>query len=277
MSDEKRDVSQSPVLLESNKALAEDKAPAKPASASKVPPGFESTTPEREVAKDSSAESRGKQSDDLQPHEELYHWKKPIKSAGVLGAGVGIYYFLVVQGYTVVSLLGLTLLFNLMFNGCVKLLFKPLVYLGVLGEKENPSKYFIYINEIVKSVVTSPAFTKLYESVKASVGIYDRLIKDALACADGPSTTKAVLVFYGLRIAGSMFTLATFALLFLVSLFTVPLVYKKYGKEIDIHYEKISTSAVDIVRRTSEKTVEAVPQLESTLTTLGLVSMKKEQ
>ena len=157
------------------------------------------------------------------------------------------------------------------------MLFKPLVYLGVLGEKEYPSKYFIYINEIVKSVVTSPAFTKLYESVKASVGIYDRLIKDALACADGPSTTKAVLVFYGLRIAGSMFTLATFALLFLVSLFTVPLVYKKYGKEIDIHYEKISTSAVDIVRRTSEKTVEAVPQLESTLTTLGLVSMKKEQ
>ena len=118
MSDEKRDVSQSPVLLESNKALAEDKAPAKPASASKVPPGFESTTPEREVAKDSSAESRGKQSDDLQPHEELYHWKKPIKSAGVLGAGVGIYYFLVVQDYTVVSMIGLTLLFNLMFNGC---------------------------------------------------------------------------------------------------------------------------------------------------------------
>ena len=276
MSDEKRDVSQSPVLLESNKALPEDKAPAKPASASKVPPGFESTTPEREVAKDSSTGSRGNGSD-LQPHEELYHWKKPIKSAGVLGAGIGIYYFLVVQGYTVVSMIGLTLLFNLMFNGCVKLLFKPLVYLGVLDEKEKPNKYFIYLNEIVKGVLTSPAFTKLYESIKASVGIYDRLIKDALACEDGPSTTKAVLVFYGLRIVGSMFTLATFALLFLVSLFTVPLVYKKYGKEIDIHYEKISTSAVDIVRRTSEKTVEAVPQLESTLTTLGLVSMKKEQ
>ena len=276
MSDEKRDVSQSPVLLESNKALPEDKAPAKPASASKVPPGFESTTPEREVAKDSSTGSRGNGSD-LQPHEELYHWKKPIKSAGVLGAGIGIYYFLVVQGYTVVSMIGLTLLFNLMFNGCVKLLFKPLVYLGVLDEKEKPNKYFIYLNEIVKGVLTSPAFTKLYESIKASVGIYDRLIKDALACEDGPSTTKAVLVFYGLRIVGSMFTLATFALLFLVSLFTIPLVYKKYGKEIDTHYEKISTSAVDIVRRTSEKTVEAVPQLESTLTTLGLVSMKKEQ
>ena len=276
MSDEKRDVSQSPVLLESNKALPEDKAPAKPASASKVPPGFESTTPEREVAKDSSTGSRGNGSD-LQPHEELYHWKKPIKSAGVLGAGIGIYYFLVVQGYTVVSMIGLTLLFNLMFNGCVKLLFKPLVYLGVLDEKEKPNKYFIYLNEIVKGVLTSPAFTKLYESIKASVGIYDRLIKDALACEDGPSTTKAVLVFYGLRIVGSMFTLATFALLFLVSLFTIPLVYKKYGKEIDTHYEKISTSAVDIVRRTSEKTVEAVPQLESTLKTLGLVSMKKEQ
>ena len=276
MSDEKRDVSQSPVLLESNKALPEDKAPAKPASASKVPPGFESTTPEREVAKDSSTGSRGNGSD-LQPHEELYHWKKPIKSAGVLGAGIGIYYFLVVQGYTVVSMIGLTLLFNLMFNGCVKLLFKPLVYLGVLDEKEKPNKYFIYLNEIVKGVLTSPAFTKLYESIKASVGIYDRLIKDALACEDGPSTTKAVLVFYGLRIVGSMFTLATFALLFLVSLFTIPIVYKKYGKEIDTHYEKISTSAADIVRRTSEKTVEAVPQLESTLTTLGLVSMKKEQ
>ena len=173
MSDEKRDVSQSPVLLESNKALPEDKAPAKPASASKVPPGFESTTPEREVAKDSSTGSRGNGSD-LQPHEELYHWKKPIKSAGVLGAGIGIYYFLVVQGYTVVSMIGLTLLFNLMFNGCVKLLFKPLVYLGVLDEKEKPNKYFIYLNEIVKGVLTSPAFTKLYESIKASVGIYDR-------------------------------------------------------------------------------------------------------
>ena len=146
-----------------------------------------------------------------------------------------------------------------------------------MDEKEKPNKYFIYLNEIVKGVLTSPAFTKLYESIKASVGIYDRLIKDALACEDGPSTTKAVLVFYGLRIVGSMFTLATFALLFLVSLFTIPLVYKKYGKEIDTHYEKISTSAVDIVRRTSEKTVEAVPQLESTLKTLGLVSMKKEQ
>ena len=207
MSDDKRDVSQSPVLLESNKALAEDKAPAKEASATKAPPGFESTTPEREVAKDSSAESRGKTSSDLQPHEELYHWKKPIKSAGVLGAGIGIYYFLVVEGYTIVSLLGLTLLFNLMFNGCVKLLFKPLVYLGVLDEKAKPSKYFIYVNEIVKSVFTSAAFTRLYESVKTSVVIYDRLIKDALACVDGPSTTKAVLVFYGLRLAGGMFTL----------------------------------------------------------------------
>ena len=88
---------------------------------------------------------------------------------------------------------------------------------------------------------------------------------------------KAVLAFYGLRVVGSMFELATIGLLFLLSLFTLPIVYKKYGKEIDTHYEKISLSAVDIVRRTSEKTVEAVPQLESTLTTLGLVSTKKEQ
>jgi hypothetical protein len=213
----------------------------------------------------------------LQPHEELYHWKKPIRSAGVLGAGCAVYYFLFIQGYTFMTLLGFTLLFNLFFNGCVKLLFKPLTYLGVVDEKSQPEKYFVYVNEIVKDVFTSTAFTKIFDSVKASVVIYDKLIKEAMMVVDGPSTTKAVLAFYGLRVVGSMFELATIGLLFLLSLFTLPIVYKKYGKEIDTHYEKISLSAVDIVRRTSEKTVEAVPQLESTLTTLGLVSTKKEQ
>ena len=277
MSDDKRDVSQSPVLLESNKSLSEDKAPTT-TNTKGPPPGFENASvPEREIAKESPSTKKTEKTDDLQPHEELYHWKKPIRSAGVLGAGCAVYYFLFIQGYTFMTLLGFTLLFNLFFNGCVKLLFKPLTYLGVVDEKSQPEKYFVYVNEIVKDVFTSTAFTKIFDSVKASVVIYDKLIKEAMMVVDGPSTTKAVLAFYGLRVVGSMFELATIGLLFLLSLFTLPIVYKKYGKEIDTHYEKISLSAVDIVRRTSEKTVEAVPQLESTLTTLGLVSTKKEQ
>ena len=278
MSDDKRDVSQSPVLLESNKSLSEDKAPTT-TNTKGPPPGFENASvPEREIAKESPSTKKTEETDDdLQPHEELYHWKKPIRSAGVLGAGCAVYYFLFIQGYTFMTLLGFTLLFNLFFNGCVKLLFKPLTYLGVVDEKSQPEKYFVYVNEIVKDVFTSTAFTKIFDSVKASVVIYDKLIKEAMMVVDGPSTTKAVLAFYGLRVVGSMFELATIGLLFLLSLFTLPIVYKKYGKEIDTHYEKISLSAVDIVRRTSEKTVEAVPQLESTLTTLGLVSTKKEQ
>ena len=272
MSDDKRDVSQSPVLLESNKSLSEDKAPTT-TNTKGPPPGFENASvPEREIAKESPSTKKTEERDDLQPHEELYHWKKPIRSAGVLGAGCAVYYFLFIQGYTCMTLLGFTLLFNLFFNGCVKLLFKPLTYLGVVDEKSQPEKYFVYVNEIVKDVFTSTAFTKIFDSVKASVVIYDKLIKEAMMVVDGPSTTKAVLAFYGLRVVGSMFELATIGLLFLLSLFTLPIVYK-----IDTHYEKISLSAVDIVRRTSEKTVEAVPQLESTLTTLGLVSTKKEQ
>jgi hypothetical protein len=271
MSTDKRDVSQSPVLLESNKSIAEDKAPS---SAGKQDG---KNVPEREIAKESPSSKKPLLASDLQPHEELYHWKKPVKSAGVLGAGLAIYYFLVIQGYTAVTLLGFTLLYNILHNLAIKLMFKPLTYLGIVDEKAQPEKYFLYINDIVRGVFESAAFKKIYESVYNSVIIYDKLIKEAMTVADGPSVTKAILSFYGLRVAGSMFTLATFGLLFLISLFTVPIIYKKYGKEIDTHYEKISTNAVDIVRRTSEKTVEAVPQLESTFTTLGLVSTKKEQ
>ncbi len=271
MSTDKRDVSQSPVLLESNKSIAEDKAP----SSNGKPEG--NNVPEREIAKESSSTKKTLLASDLQPHEELYHWKKPAKSAAVLGAGLSIYYFLFIQGYTFVTLLGFTLLFNILFNLTIKLMFPPLTYVGIVDEKKQPEQYFFYINDIVRGVFESAAFTKIYESVTGSIVIYDKLIKEAMAVADGPSVTKAILSFYGLRVAGSMFTLATFGLLFLISLFTIPIVYKKYGKEIDTHYEAISTNAADIVRRTSEKTLEAVPQLESTFTTLGLFSTKKEQ
>ena len=110
MSTEKRDVSQSPVLLESNKSIAEDKAPS---SAGKQDG---KNVPEREIAKESPSSKKPLLASDLQPHEELYHWKKPAKSAAVLGAGLTIYYFLFIEGYTFVTLLGFTLLFNILFN-----------------------------------------------------------------------------------------------------------------------------------------------------------------
>ena len=81
MSDDKRDVSQSPVLLESNKSLSEDKAPTT-TNTKGPPPAFENASvPEREIAKESPSTKKTEETDDLQPHEELYHWKKPIRTS----------------------------------------------------------------------------------------------------------------------------------------------------------------------------------------------------
>ena len=68
-------------MLESNKSLSEDKAPTT-TNTKGPPPGFENASvPEREIAKESPSTKKTEETDDLQPHEELYHWKKPIRTA----------------------------------------------------------------------------------------------------------------------------------------------------------------------------------------------------
>lgn len=201
---------------------------------------------------------------------DLFRWTKPINSALVLGSGLMAYYFLFYKSYSIVTLLSYVLMANIAINGAIVIMAKPAKYIGIMDEKTNPTKFFIYVNDLVKGVWKSDAVKHVVEQCQSIVAEQEPKIKKAMTISDGPQTTQAILSLWIASLFGRMFSISTIALLAFISAFTYPIVYKKHGKEIDAFRAKATSTTKKLIQDVGDSIMKSAPQLEPVLIHIGL-------
>lgn len=242
---------------------AETKAPPVAAAASPVKADFSEKAQLKKDAPESTVEEK------VDPMD-LFRWTKPINSALVLGSGLMAYYFLFYKGYSIVTLLSYVLMVNIAINGAIVIMAKPAKYIGIMDEKTNPTKFFIYVNDLVKGVWKSDAVKHVVEQCQSIVAEQEPKIKKAMTISDGPQTTQAILSLWIASLFGRMFSISTIAMLAFISAFTYPIVYKKHGKEIDAFRAKATSTTKKLIQDVGDSIMKSAPQLEPVLIHIGL-------
>eukprot|EP00871_Galdieria_phlegrea_P003927 jgi/Galph1/4535/GphlegSOOS_G3161.1 len=156
---------------------------------------------------------------------QLIYWKNIFVTAAVFVMGNIFFLAITVGKKSVISVVSYAFMIQLglsfVYVNCSKFM------VGFLGPE------FVGAPTLGKPYVTKESLSKYLEPTAQVVNAIIDQVKKALFCMDNMLTLKLLLFFYALSVVGRFFTTATLAYLLFLYIFTVPVAYEHFHKEID--------------------------------------------
>ncbi|XP_046723270.1 reticulon-1a isoform X2 [Silurus meridionalis] len=177
---------------------------------------------------------------------ELLHWRD-VKQTAVLFSSVLLLLFSLTQ-FSVVSVMAYLALAALSTTICFR------VYKSVLQAVQKTDNGHPFKAYLEKEISLSPEqISKYVEKVQLYINCTLKELRRLFLVQDLVDSLKFAVLMWFLTYVGALFNGLTLLILAVVCVFTVPLVYEKYQKQIDQYLGLVRTQVNAVMTRLREK------------------------